>query len=154
MVELFPEYKKAVQDLLSEEVSPGRIISHKWLDEKLMLDKEDPEYFFQKMSRFQEFRMELLTVHKIHLGNLRGKGYIIIAPEDQTESAVIGTMSDISKSIKKGALYLNNVDIGKLGDSDRKKNADALEKISALKSMFKKERREISKTILQLPKNK
>jgi hypothetical protein len=136
---IYPDHRQAVKDLLDEGVSPGKLIPHDWIDDHLRLDNKAHDYPFKRMSGLEAFKEELLVYHKIHLQNVRGKGYVIIAPENQTKVAVDEAMHGVGKSIAKGMMRLTNVDAERLTDDGRKENADALSRMAALGGMTKKQ---------------
>lgn len=136
---LYPDHRQAVADLISEGVEPGRIVTHEWLDQHLRLDRKLKDYPFKRLSGVEAFKTQLLVENKIHLQTIRGKGYVIVAPEDQTKVAVEDAMNGIGKSIQKGVLRLTNVDAERLSDDGRKENADALSRLAALGGMAKRQ---------------
>lgn len=140
MTKLFPEYEQAIDDLLQEGIEYGRVITHEWLDKHLELDVSSPNYGFDKLSRFENFRNRLVEKYKIHLKNVKGEGYRILPPEEQTVSAVKETFKSISRTVRKGIFYLSNVDTTKLSSEQKKENTDALVRMSGLKGMVKKEK--------------
>lgn len=134
----YPDYKQAVSDFLNEKFEPGTIITHEWLDEHLRISKRDPNYGFKKMNRIANFRETLLVEHKIHLQNIRGKGYSVLPPADQTPQAMSDAMRVIGTTLVKTTTRLMNVDVNKLSDAERIKNDEAILRIAALRGMTKK----------------
>jgi len=140
MISIYPEHKQAVIDIMEEGFFPGKLITHEWLKEHLKLNENDINYPFIKLSRVEAFKKELLENYKIHLDSVRGKGYRVVPPEEQTEVAVTNTMNGIQKNIKRGINYLQNVDIAKLTDIKKRENTDALGRIASISGMVKRER--------------
>lgn len=106
-----------------EEFGDGKHISHDWLKEQFGLEKlqlenfESAEDFIQAFT-LQQFaymnvvdavRWGLLEQEKMYLVNVRGEGYVIMRPEDQTQFAYDGFIADIKKAIKVAGLIMNNV---------------------------------------------
>lgn len=135
-ISVIPE---AIESLINEGSNPGRIITNQWIDKALKLNKSDIDYQWKRLSRFEEFRARLLQENKIDLKNIRGQGYMIIAPEAQTKVAVDDTMRGIARTIQKGQTRVANVDVAKLSDDARKENADAMARLAGLGSMTKKQ---------------
>jgi hypothetical protein len=135
---LYPDHRQAIADLIIEGVEPGKIISHEWLDQHLRLDRRSSDYPFKRLAGVEAFKTQLLVENKIHLHSIRGKGYIIVSPEDQTKVAVDEAMNGIRKSIQKGVLRLTNVDLERLSDDGRKENADAISRVAAIGGMVKR----------------
>ena len=136
---IYPDHKQAVIDLLAEGAEPGKLITHEWIDQHLRLNPSAKDYPFKRMAGVEAFKTQLLVEHKIHLQNVRGKGYMIVAPENQTRVAIDDAMSGIGKSIQRGVLRLTNVDAERLTDDGRKENTDALSRLAALGGMAKKQ---------------
>ena len=136
---IYPDHKQAVADLLHEGAEPGKLISHEWIDQHLRLDPNAKDYPFKRMSGVEAFKTQLLVEHKIHLQSVRGKGYMIVAPENQTRVAIEDAMAGIGKSIQRGVFRLTNVDAERLSDDGRKENTDALSRLAALGGMAKKQ---------------
>ena len=136
---IYPDHKQAIIDLLSEGAEPGKLIAHEWLDHHLRLNPNAKDYPFKRLSGVEAFKTQLLVEHKIHLQSVRGKGYMIVAPENQTRVAIEDAMAGIGKSIQRGVLRLTNVDAERLSDDGRKENTDALSRLAALGGMAKKQ---------------
>ena len=129
----------ALSKLVTEGIHPGKIITNAWIEEALGLNKSAKDYVWKRLQRFEEFRGRLLVEHKIDLKNIRGQGYMVVAPEDQTRIAMDDTVRGIGKAIQKGQARVTNVDIAKLSDESRKENADAMARLAGLGSMTKKQ---------------
>lgn len=136
---IYPDHKQAIIDLLSEGAEPGKLIAHEWLDHHLRLNPNAKDYPFKRLSGVEAFKTQLLVEHKIHLQSVRGKGYMIVAHENQTRVAIEDAMAGIRKSIQRGVLRLTNVDAERLTDDGRKENTDALSRLAALGGMAKKQ---------------
>lgn len=132
---LFPDYKQAIDDFLSEGFLPGQVISHEWIDDHLRLNSSDPLYAWQRFGRICQFKATLMEEHKIHLRSIRGIGYEVIAPQEQTKTAVDDAMRTIGMTLGKAAKRLMNVDVAQLDDSGKKENSDAMSRIAALNGM-------------------
>ena len=86
---------------ISENYSDGSLISHEWLKDKFGLkqielsDFEDTNDFldalqtqqFAYMTLVDTLRWQLLEVEQMFIRNIRGSGYVVIQPSDQTEYA-------------------------------------------------------------------
>lgn len=135
---LYPDYRQAVADLISEGAEPGKIITHEWLDQHLKIDRNSKDYPFKRLSGVEAFKTQLLIENKIHLQTIRGKGYMIVAPEDQTKVALSDAMNGVGKCIQKGITRLTNVDVEMISGDGRKENADAISRLAALGGMAKR----------------
>lgn len=136
---LYPDYKQAVAEFLAMNLAPGEMVSHDWLDEHLRLDRQDRRYQLERLKRFNEFRSCLLVEHKIHLQNIFGKGYMVIAPNEQTNRAMDDVSSRVQTAISVGLFRLTNVAVDKLTDVERQNNVNALTRLAGLGSMVHKQ---------------
>lgn len=132
---VYPDYEQAVLDLLKEGATPGKLITHAWLNQHLRLDVRAPDYEWKKLQGTVSFRQKLLVDHKIHLSSVRGKGYVLVAPENQTNVAVNEASTIIGKTIKTTVTRLTNVALEQLSDAKKKENTDALARMAALGGM-------------------
>jgi hypothetical protein len=146
IVSLFPIWKQAVQDFLSEGLQPGQMVTHQWLNEHFRLDEpktvEDyKRHQFAFLQNMDAFRECLLEAYSIALRSRPGQGYEIVAPEQQTAYAVEQGMRRVKRELNWMADHLVNVDHSKLTNDQRKQNADALARAAMMKQMFRKAKR-------------
>ena len=141
MADKFPEYKQAVDDFLALKPEPGMIVSSEWIDEKLGIDKSKATDWrsansvnLLRLSRFEEFRNELLVEHRIYIENVRGKGYIVVRPGDQTDRVTVRLLDEIRCASKRARAGLVNIDLEKLTDAEVKQNTDMRAKLAAIGS--------------------
>lgn len=101
----------------------GRLISHEWLKEKfglkeLRLDDYDSIEEYLKARDNQQFaymtvvdavRWELLEQEKMYIASVRGDGYKILNPNDQTQFGYDQFVSDIKKAVREAGAIMNNV---------------------------------------------
>lgn len=128
----------AIARLTAEGMTPGKIITHAWLDEALGLNRLGKDYAWKKLSRVKELRERLLVEYKIDLKNIRGQGYMIVPPEEQTGVAMADTIRGIASAIAGGTARVQNVDIARLSDQAKRENADAVARLAGLGSMTKR----------------
>lgn len=143
---IYPEWKNAVAKA-AESFQHGDLISFDWLHEHFGIQKpvtglfnDFQEYQFEFLSAIDGFKNELLESHKMALANVRGEGYRVVMPKDQTEFAEKKFIIDIHKSVKRAASILNNIKFDALDDNERKQNADAKSRIAAIYSMTPKKK--------------
>ena len=146
LVELHPAWRQAIKDFVSAEFKPGHVLDYDWLYAHFKIpqpsgssslnDAEQAQLRF--LSAFKNFEETLLTDHQTALQNVRGIGYRIVPPKDQTEWAEKDGFSEIRKAYRKLGDRLSNVAIDQLSAEDRKKNADALARYAMLKAMVKR----------------
>lgn len=109
--------------LIAEQYGDGRLISHEWLKEQFGLkelqldDYESLEEFliardnqqFAYMSIVDAVRWELLEQEKMYIINVRGDGYRVICPEDQTTYGYDQFIYDIKKAIREASAIMSSV---------------------------------------------
>ena len=108
---------------IAEMYADGSIIKHDWLKGKfglkeLLLDEYESVKEFLKGIEIQQFaymslvdklRWDLLKEYKMYLKNLRGEGYQILRPSDQTQYGYDTFVSEVKKSIRIANLIMTNV---------------------------------------------
>jgi len=95
----------------------------------------------QFLNQFKLFQGALLKNHQIDLTSERGKGYLILAPKDQTKVAFEDGLAEIKKDLRRMVNRLANVDYAQLTAEQRKENADHLAKVAAMSGMIRSSRR-------------
>lgn len=144
-VKLFPSSLQAAQDVLAN-YSYGDVIPMAWLHENF--DCHPPEtgsmrdfqkYHLQFFSLFEQFRAELLENHSMALVNVRGEGYRILPPKDQTSYALERLKNRMMAEGRKTKNILVNIRHDLLTNDQRKENSDALAKLAAIKAFSKKQ---------------
>ena len=140
MADKFPEFRQAVDDFLALNPAPGAIIESAWFDRHLGIDKSkivDAESAttinLLRLSRFDEFRRELLEEHHVHIESVPGKGYAVIPPEEQTECARRALATDLHRVFRRANRVAFNIDLTQLTDAQIKDNTDLRVKIAAMK---------------------
>ena len=140
---LYPAWREGLRRVLAAEPAPGKTFTHEWLYEAFGIEMPAPETplktaeraKMQYLSAFDAMREHLLTEHQIALDNIRGVGYRVVAPEEQTAWAEQDGLVDMRMSMRKMMLRMSNVDLAKLDADHRRQNADALARASMLSGM-------------------
>lgn len=136
---LHPEWRHALQQIMSTDPQAGDVISREWIETLLDLPPARDFSGYQArqlkwLQRFEKLRDELLTTHQIWLRATEG-GYEVVPPGRQTETAY----SDYSRAaflkLKRMVHVAKHVKLSALSDAERKANADALAKMSMLVGM-------------------
>ena len=102
-----------------------------------MLNSDAEKLKLQFLSAFEMLREYLHVEKQIALATIRGYGYRVIPPADQTKWAENEGMDDIKAAARKLGVRLANVDLTELKDEQRKENADALARLSMLRGMVR-----------------
>lgn len=147
---LFPAWKQAVKVLLGEGLTFGSVVSRKRIAD--LCEVRPPEsiedvrrYDLELLQCITEIKDALLTAHCMLLVSDNKGGYVVIAPESQTEYAVETGVKAIGREMKKMAMAVSFTKTELLSAPDRAKNADAQAKISMLAGMIKNQNNELRK---------
>jgi len=137
---LFPAWKQAVKVLLGEGLTFGSAVSRKRIADlcgvKPPQSIEDVRrYDLELLQCITEIKDALLTAHCMLLVSDNKGGYIVIAPESQTQYAVDSGVKAIGREMKKMAMAVSFTKTELLSSAERAKNADAQAKISLLAGM-------------------
>jgi hypothetical protein len=145
-VQQYPAWRDAITRLLRDKrLSPDTLFEFSELYELFQIKQPLPstplgeaeKLKLQFLAQFVEFEEALLVEHQVALANVRGVGYRIVAPHEQTAWAERHGISEVRKAVRKLSNRLMNVDFVALGAEDRKSNADALARLGMLGGMLK-----------------
>jgi len=143
-ITVFPAWKNAVE-VAAREFTPGAVISMQWLHESFKITKpmdgtfdDFQKYQFKFLEAIDGFKNELLENHRMAIVNIRGEGYRVLQPKEQTEYAESKFKRDIKKCAFKAVSILTHTKFDALDDSERKANADAKCRIAAMYAMSKR----------------
>jgi hypothetical protein len=145
-VALFPAWREGLRRFMSAGFNAGDSIEHQWFYDAFGIDMPTPETpckdaekaKLQWLGAFETLREHLLTEHQIALASVRGYGYRVVPPGDQTKWAEGEGMDDIKSAARKMGMRLTNVNLSVLDADRRRENADALARLSMLSGMVKR----------------
>lgn len=140
-----PSWKNAVELFIESEFEAGKVISHEWfyaafglimpqLCETVITAQQSQ---LRYLSNMDGLKSVLLEEHNIALRAVRGIGYEIVPPKDQTAWAMSEARADLRKALRVGSARLTFVQADALTDEQRKENMDARAKLS----FFRRENR-------------
>lgn len=130
-LKLNDESKQLVLDILSG-FTFGDTIPHSWIDNQLQLD--DPasingvqanEQAMHKMCVLDKAKDMLLINHQIHIVNVRGVGYKLVEPKEQTDVVMKNFSKKIKGTLRKTHKGLTNIRTSHLSHTERQRNVDA-----------------------------
>jgi len=146
-VKLFPAWRQAVRDFLDADFAPGTIVTHAWLeaafgieplaDEKPLTAGEFRDRQFVWLQAVEAFKAELLEEHQIMLSSVRGEGYRMVPPSEQTSLTNEKFENDARRIYRTAAQRLKNVRLAELPEPQRRENADAIARLAMLRGMQK-----------------
>jgi hypothetical protein len=146
------QYDKGWQNALvafdHAEFYPGDIIPMSWFYDHfrvrdLPADASCTVGEYQKerlifMGQMERFQKALAEDYDLILQNVRGQGYRIIPPSEQTGWTMDQGQKEMTKALNKIHMRLTHIRIGELTDEERRQNADAQAKLAALRSGARK----------------
>lgn len=145
LIDLHPIWRQAIQDFIDAKFSPGDTVTHDWLYEHFRIDRPRPatpleiaqKAELQFLSSFKAFEECLLEDYQIALASVRGVGYKLVPPKEQTAWAEKDGYGEIRRAYRRLGSRLSNVDMAQLTVDERKQNADAMARFAMLKTMVK-----------------
>jgi len=142
----FPAWKNAVE-IVAKDFKEGDLLTMDWIHTNFKIKKPTAgtfdsfqKYQFEFLAAMDGFKNELLEIHQIAIANVRGEGYRILQPKEQTGYSEKKFIDDMKKSVKKAVSILSNIKFDCLSDQERKENADAKGRIAAVYTMSKKQK--------------
>jgi hypothetical protein len=124
----------------------GEVITLKWLYKafgiemptpmtpKHVSDKRQWDFF----SMFENCRNALRENYSMHLHNIRGEGYLIVEPQNQTSVAEKNGKEKIGKEIDRCKSIIEHVNYGRLNEDQKRENRDALCRVTKLQGFFRR----------------
>jgi len=135
-----------VVDQAAKVFSYGDMIPHSWILNafKLEMPTEGTLDAFRKiqfeiLGYTERFKDDLLARHKMYLKNVRGEGYLVIKPAEQTDTVMDALRVGVRTNIQKAMTALTNVNEALLSMEEMRYRDEATGKIAAL-SVFSKNR--------------
>lgn len=114
-----------VVEILVQSFTYGDVIPNEWLSDVFNLKlptygskKQFDKYAFEFMGMLDGVKKFLLEEHKMYLRNVRGKGYLIVLPKQQSDVAVDILKRSISTEITKAFKAITNVNEALLTNDD------------------------------------
>lgn len=122
-IEIGSQAWTSLLDEIQNKFNPGDLIPHEWLKHKFTLEKlryedfEDTDDFVQAiqmqqfayMTLIDSLRWQLLEERSAYLKNIRGDGYTVLPPPEQTKYGYDEFMKAVKSAIKQADLIMNNV---------------------------------------------
>jgi len=146
---IHPIWKNAAV-IAASQFSYGDLITFDWMHEHFKIIKPTEgnfdtfqAYQFEMLACIDGFRAEMLEEYKVALENVRGRGYRLVFPKEQTGYAETQFHKDLKRNIRKAVSLLHNIAVEALDAQDRQKNLDALGRIGSLKAMAKNQRKQL-----------
>ncbi len=157
-VTYFPAWKNAVARIASGEFTHGSFISHEQMDDLLGLTRPVGKVTIEEIRAFEierlqgvdSLRVALLRDHRMDMQSVRGRGFHILMPQDQTAAAVLDGDAALNKALRVKKQRLTHVDLAQLTSEQRKANTDAMVQVSAQSLVL----RQVKRGLLPVVPNK
>lgn len=142
---LYPAWREGYKRFVSEGFTPGDEIPKEWFYNAFGIEmpaptcpvKEADKARLEFMAAFLAMRESLLTERQVALANMRGYGYRVVTPQEQTRWAEEEGIDEVKHAVTKMGTRLVNVDLAALDGTQRKENADALARLSMMRGMIR-----------------
>lgn len=94
-------------------------------------------YQFAYLQGVEGVREYLLENHKVAIANVRGDGYRVVPPAEQTSYAMRTGTDAIRRELLRVRSLLEHVRTEELSDAQRKENLDAAARVAVLRQMHR-----------------
>jgi hypothetical protein len=139
-IKKYPAYLQAVDEIL-KSYTYGDIIPKVWLAKELELIEPETgtyksmqEYQFKFLAAIEPLKEKLLTDHQMYLKSVRGEGYLIVAPEQQTDVVWGYLKKKLGKELGRAATGLQCLNVAALSEGSKRTNIDCQVKLAALRA--------------------
>lgn len=141
---LYPAFKQAVL-MATSTYKYGDTIPLDWLHKasEIKFPETGTKQEFEKKSLeflafIERFKELMLTEHKIALKNIRGEGYMLIHPRNQTPEAMKNLKKTIRRGFRKTEDMLTNIQRSMLSLQEKQENLEAISRVAAIVAFSKK----------------
>lgn len=150
-VRLHPAWRHALQMFRQHGFRAGELITHDWLYEAFSIQRptsSTPKSVADRaelacLGQFNRLADALLNEDKVALTTVRGLGYRVVPPGDQTGWAEAECRAGMAKVLRQSGERIRNVDLTRLTADQRRENADAQARLAALRSVTRQTYRKL-----------
>jgi len=128
----------------SELFNYGDLITKNWLLESFKLSepetgtrKDFEEFAFKFLAHIEGFKTEMLESYTMHIISVRGEGYRIVMPSQQTDAAVSKLRKVMASEMKKAVNVMMFTNESHMQHDDIRRRDDMLGKVAALRAFNK-----------------
>lgn len=151
-----PAWEGAAESIIRKNYSLGTILSHQELlamfgmthpmqegngayRSNLRGYTQDLERFqLTFMSNMEGLRKCLLTRHKLCLENIRGEGYRLVPPREQTSLGLHTLSKEVRRSLTKAKDTISNVNLDALDLDEQREHSDGLARFAFISSIIRR----------------
>jgi hypothetical protein len=140
-----PLWKEALKKFISTDPKPGDLIRNDWLMSEFGISQPETANDYVKsqlefLQAFTSFKDALLEDYRIDLKPVRGVGYEVVHPKDQTRLALEKRTLNISRELRKMTRSIAFVNVEVLSESERREHTDGMTKAATIQNMFNRRR--------------
>ena len=135
-----PSWAAAAASIVIDGFGYGDEIPHSYLYAALGLEMPEPDTKFKDFNKTSMLYMEaifkikeyLLVEKRMALKSIKGRGFVIVAPKDQTSFALEEVEKAMKRALSQGAKRVAYTNTDMLSTEERVANANAKAKIAGL----------------------
>lgn len=158
-VEVVPAWQGAGESIVRERIPYGTILSHAELAKKFGMTHPSEErngayelggrglvtymkalekFDLTFMGNMENLRKYLLAKHKLCLDNVRGQGYRIVPPKEQTHLGLVTLSKEVKRAINKSKDIISNVRVERLTKEEMKEHADGVARHAFVSTLIRR----------------
>lgn len=131
-------WARGVQKLLDQKISYGELVTHARLCEAMGIRSlegiESAEEYktaaFIFVAQFKKLGQYLAKNHSMHFQSVRGSGYRVVRPEEQTAWALSEAREELRKILLATRHRLTYIDTAALTEEQKRENAEAIGRLA------------------------
>ncbi len=135
-------WRRAVKKFENQNYDYGDLILHSWIEQAMELPELTPknidEWYSIKINNLQNFIDYMLNENKMFLINVKGVGYKICHPKEQTGVAMRQFINTVQAKAAKTTHILEQLDLRRLNSREKRQRTDAMAQLSQIKGFVKK----------------
>jgi hypothetical protein len=143
--------------LISENYGYGDVVKmtdlYRMLEVELSKDFDQEQYentMWLRCSRIEDLKKRLLEGHSIMLQNIRGEGYVLVMPKEQTDVVLDHMDGKIKKHMRTASKRLKHIRFDLLSEKKQQENISGRQRVAGIKSMLRRERKLFASGLKQI----
>jgi hypothetical protein len=129
----------------SQQFTYGSLIKKDWLIDKFSIEfpefgrkKDFDDANFEFLQNMEGFKNIMLEDYQMHLKVVRGEGYLIVQPKEQSDIAMESLKDSVANDIRKAVKILTHINEAFLNQDDIRKRDEQQGKIAAISAFTRK----------------
>ena len=141
-------FESAIKQYDREGFEDGDMISKEWIDTYLEIPipqtiSEGLSLSIERMQRVEMLKDFLLTERDIALETVRGKGYRIVPPKEQSLYAIETCMKHVNKGLEKGMKISQHTRMHRLDIDQQRRHVDTQIKMRSLSDFVNRKNKDL-----------